>query len=84
MSKSEIYKELVDKLGESKAAHICCLVEKNAMLFSVRCSEDDFYNFLYATCKNIPWAKEVIKDFAREVDDLLQQDAEDVDDTYLN
>jgi len=84
MKKTELFKKIVDKLEESKAAHICCFVDREALTFSLRCSEEDFFNFLYATCRNVPWAKKVIKDFVKEVDDLLQQDAEDVDDTYLN
>lgn len=84
MKKSELFKKIVDKLEESKAAHICCFVDREAMTFSLRCSEEDFYNFLYATCRNVPWARQVIEDFAEDVDELLQQDAEDVDDSYLN
>ncbi len=84
MKKSELYKKIIDKLGDSNAPHICCLVEKDSLQFSVRCSEEDFYNFLYASCKNIPWAEEVIKDFAEDMDELLKKKTKDVDNTYLN
>ena len=84
MKKSELFKKIVDKLEESKAAHICCFVDRKALTFSLRCSEEDFYNFLYATCRNVPWAKRVIKDFAEDIDDLEQQEANIIDDSYLN
>lgn len=84
MKKTELFKKIVDKLEENKAPHICCFVDREALTFSVRCSEADFYNFLYATFKNIPWAKEVIKDFANDIDDLEKQAAKGVEKEILN
>lgn len=84
MKKAELYKKIIEELEENKAPHICCFIEKAAMTFSVRSSADDFYNFLYATLKNIPWAKEVIKDFANDIDDLEKQAAKGVEKEILN
>lgn len=84
MKKTELFKNIVDKLEESKAAHICCFVDREALTFSLRCSEEDFFNFLYATCRNVPWAKRVIKDFVEDIDDLEQQEVNIIEDSYLN
>ena len=84
MNKIELFQKIVQELEESKAPHICCFVDKKALTFSVRCSETDFYNFLYATCKNIPWAKEVIKDFVEDIDTIEKNEVKEIDDTYLN
>ncbi len=84
MKKLELYKKIVKELEESKASHICCFIDDKAIMSSIHCSDNDLYNFLFACCKNIPWAKDVIKDFANEIDGIEKNDTKQKDDTFLN
>lgn len=83
MDKESLYERILEELKDTN--HICCLIDKKGVMsFSVRCNENELYGCLMAMCKNIPWAKDIIKGFAEEVDDIELKDAVRVDDTYLN
>lgn len=83
MNKKELFNKVIEEIKDTN--HICCMIDdKGVMTFSVRCSENQLYGCLMAMCKNIPFAKDVIKDFAEEADDIELREAAKIDDTYLN